>query len=117
MSGEPSKTPDLIGHETAEKHFLESWNSGRLPHAWLISGEEGSGKATLAFRIARFVLFQGNENSKRQEKGDLFGKSIHPKSLYIAPDNPIFRRVASEGHTDLKILKRTINSSNGKIRN
>ncbi|MBB43204.1 MAG: DNA polymerase III subunit delta' [Rhodospirillaceae bacterium] len=117
MSGEPSKTPDLIGHETAEKHFLESWNSGRLPHAWLISGEEGSGKATLAFRIARFVLFQGNENSKRQEKGDLFGKSIRPKSLYIAPDNPIFRRVASEGHTDLKILKRTINSSNGKIRN
>ena len=52
----PSRTYELIGHESAEKQFIDAWHLDRVPHAWLITGLEGIGKATLAYRIARFVL-------------------------------------------------------------
>ena len=50
----PRRTIELSGHQTAEKTLLDSWNSGRIPHAWLIAGHQGIGKATLAYRVARF---------------------------------------------------------------
>ena len=86
---QPRENPDLIGHEAAEAVFLAAWRGGRLPHAWLIAGPEGIGKATLAYRIARFVLSGG--------EGD---------SLGLAADHPVFRRVASGGHADLLTLAR-----------
>ena len=46
----------LIGHEAAEASFLNALETGRMPHAWLITGPKGVGKATLAFRMARALL-------------------------------------------------------------
>ena len=42
----------------AEKLMLEAFASGKLPNAWLISGQKGIGKATLAHRFARFLLLK-----------------------------------------------------------
>ena len=56
----PIRNGNLTGHERAEQTFLDAFNSGRLPHAWLLSGLKGAGKATLAHRIARFLLVHGN---------------------------------------------------------
>jgi len=55
----PRANPELFGHEAAEQVLLNAFNSGRLPHAWLIGGPAGIGKATLAYRFARFVLAAG----------------------------------------------------------
>ncbi|OIR00320.1 DNA polymerase III subunit tau [mine drainage metagenome] len=88
----------LIGHEAAEAAFLDAWRSGRLAHAWLMSGPRGIGKATLAYRIARFVLAGGGDG------GGLFGEA--PRDLQIAPDSQVFRRIAMGGHADLKVLER-----------
>ena len=52
----PRETTVLFGHDGAEREFLSVYRSSRVPHAWLIGGEPGIGKATLAYRIARFVL-------------------------------------------------------------
>jgi len=52
----PRETGHLFGQETAEAAFLDAWNSGRLHHGWLLTGPRGVGKATLAWRIARFLL-------------------------------------------------------------
>jgi DNA polymerase III subunit delta' len=52
----PRETAVLFGHEDAERALLESYKSGRIAHAWLIGGPPGIGKATLAFRLARFVM-------------------------------------------------------------
>lgn len=114
---EPRENPDLIGHEAAEARFLSAWRSGRLPHGWLISGPRGIGKATLAFRIARFVLADGGS----AEPAGLFGDAAPSdapgaEGLYVAPDDPVFRRVASGGHGDLVTLQRTINPENGRLR-
>ena len=65
----PAWTERLIGHEAAEQAFLKAFAAGRLPHAWLISGPQGVGKATFAYRIARFLLSQ----PMQAEEGGLFG--------------------------------------------
>src|SRR4030088_2374957 len=55
----PRSNPDLLGHQAAEAELRRLFDSGRMPHALLLSGPRGIGKATLAFRLARFVLAQG----------------------------------------------------------
>ena len=101
--GEPAATPrtnpDLLGHEPAERALIAAARSDRLPHAWLIGGPPGVGKATLAFRFARWLL-AGNAD----DAGGLFGAT--PDSLYLSPDDPVFRRVAAGGHADLKTVER-----------
>ena len=52
----PRETLALFGHAEAEQALLDAYKSGRIPHAWLIGGPPGIGKATLAYRMARFVL-------------------------------------------------------------
>ena len=106
---EPRKNPDLLGHEWAESSFLGVWNAGRLPHAWLITGPRGIGKATFAFRIARFVLAGGGGET------GLFGGTA-PASLSLAPDDPVFRRVASGGHADLMTVQRSVNPDTDRMR-
>ena len=49
----PRANPDLIGHEATETLLRQNFEAGRLPHALLISGPRGIGKATLAFRLAQ----------------------------------------------------------------
>lgn len=97
----PRDNPDLIGQEAAEHSFIQAWDSGRLAHAWLITGPKGIGKATLAFRIARFVLAGGGDSSG----GGLFGDAP-PASLRMSPDHPVFRRICSGGHADFKLIER-----------
>lgn len=93
----PRANPSLIGHDGAERTFLDAWNSGRLAHAWLLSGPRGIGKATLAYRIARFALSGGGG-------GGLFGGP--PDSLAVSPDHPVFHQMASQAHRDLKVVER-----------
>ena len=52
----PRLTPRLIGQAAAERAVLEAWRGGRMPHGWLLAGPRGVGKATLAWRMARFLL-------------------------------------------------------------
>jgi DNA polymerase III subunit delta' len=94
----PRDVSELIGHAGPERMLLDAWNSGRLAHAWLLCGPKGIGKATLAYRFARFVLAGGGEG------GGLFGGG--PESLELRPDHPVFRRVAAGGHADLKTVER-----------
>jgi DNA polymerase-3 subunit delta' len=103
----PRRNPDLLGHEEAEATLLEAWNSGRLPHAWLIGGPPGIGKATLAFRFARFALANGGPDGGEDGQGaGLFGAPEPPRSLRIDPGHPAFRRVAASGHADLLTVER-----------
>ncbi len=53
---EPRANAILLGHEEAEATMLAALRAGRMHHAWLITGPDGIGKATLAYRFARSLL-------------------------------------------------------------
>jgi DNA polymerase-3 subunit delta' len=109
----PRSNPSLIGHEYAESRFLKIWQSGRIPHAWLITGPRGVGKATIAFRMARFVLL--DDENKRTSSG-LFEDTSEP-SLQLNAENQVFRRIASGAHPDLMTLERSVNTDTNRLRN
>src|SRR3546814_11335468 len=56
----PRANSILLGQEPAEAALLQVWRSERVPHAWLLTGPRGIGKATLAYRFARLVLGDGS---------------------------------------------------------
>lgn len=102
----PRETTALFGHAEAECALLESYQSGRIPHAWLIGGPSGIGKATLAYRMARFVLAHP----------DPAAADVHnAKSLAVDSEHPVARRMAAQSHGDLLVLERTLNDK-GKLR-
>lgn len=111
----PKATAQLFGHEAAERQFLEAFNGDRLHHAWLITGPKGIGKATLAWRIAKFLAAQPNEDAG----GGLFGEELPAKaeSLETAPESPIIQRVISGGYGGIVVAERTENEKTGKLRN
>lgn len=111
----PRENPDFIGHDAAEREILDAWNSGRVHHAWLISGPKGIGKATLAYRFARFALAGGGP-AAADDGAALFGADeipATPTSLAIDPEHPVFHRIAANGHADLQVIERGM-SDDGK---
>lgn len=101
----PRETKNLYGHADAETAILSAWAQGRLPHAVLIGGPEGIGKATLAYRIARFVL--ANTTGRANEP---------PTSLSIPEDHPVSRQMQAMAHPDLLVLRRLMNEETKKPR-
>ncbi len=98
----PREAPALIGQHDAEAAFLDAYTTGRLHHAWLITGPRGTGKATLAWRIARFLRAEPAED----QGGGLFGDAPPaPATLDISPDHPIARRVAALSEPRLLLLR------------
>jgi DNA polymerase III subunit delta' len=97
----PRENTLLLGHEAAEAALLQSFNAGRLPHAWLITGPRGIGKATLAYRFARFLFAEGAGGG-----GGLFAAPAN--SLSVQPSHQAFRLVVSGSHPDLLVVERGI---------
>jgi DNA polymerase-3 subunit delta' len=87
---EPRANPDLVGHRAAAAALEAAARSGRLHHAWLITGPPGIGKATLAWRFARWLLAG-------------MPRSVEP--LHLDPAHPVFRRVAAGTHADCFTLE------------
>jgi DNA polymerase-3 subunit delta' len=90
---EPRANPILLGHDAAEHTLLGAIHFGRMHHAWLITGPEGIGKATLAFRFARRLLAGHGVDGAHG-------------SLALDPLHPVFRRVMAGGHADLLTIER-----------
>jgi DNA polymerase-3 subunit delta' len=102
----PRQTTVLFGHGEAERALLEAYQSTRMPHAWLIGGPPGIGKATLAYRLARFVLAHPDPASAAVQAAT---------SLMVEPDDPVARRIAAQAQADLLVLERVVNEQTGKL--
>ena len=108
----PRLTPRLVGHGPAEEVLLSAHASGRLPHGWLITGPRGVGKATLAYRFARFLLEQGDP----ADDGGLFGAPPPPASLDVSQDSRTFRLMAQGGHPGVTAVERAWDEKAKRLR-
>ena len=98
----PRDSSDLLGQDVALARAARALRAGRPPSAWLITGPPGIGKATLAYRIARYLLAHG-----ATQEG--------PEDLSVPPDNSAVRQVSAQSHPGLLVLKRAINPRTGKL--
>ena len=106
----PRETAQLFGQSRAEADFLEAYNTSRLHSGWLITGPRGVGKATLAWKLATFLLAE-------QADGGMFGDaSPAATSLAISPENPDARLVQSGAHPRLIVIRRPYNYDTKKLR-
>ncbi len=106
----PRETAQLFGQDAAQETFLTAVNSGRLHHAWLVTGPKGVGKATLAWRAARFLL------ATPPPDAGLFGEAETPTSLNIDPEHPISRRIAALSEPGLLLIRRAWDSDRKKLK-
>lgn len=102
-----------LGHQSVEDKLLESFNADRMPHGLIFSGIKGIGKATMAYRLARFMLKHGGNDSVQES---MFGDAapVKVQSLDVAPDDPVFRRVISGGHADFMSIERAYDAAKNK---
>jgi DNA polymerase-3 subunit delta' len=95
----PRETAVLFGQEAAEAAFLAAARDGRVPHGWMITGPRGVGKATLAWRIARYMLAGGRGDSLAMDLG-----------------NPVFRQVAALAAPGLWLCRRPWDEKGKRLR-
>ena len=87
---------DWYGNSAPEATLLEAFRSRAMHHAWLIGGPRGIGKATLAYRLARFALANPDPSSIAANTTD----------LALPEDHPVIGKVANRGHPNLLVLER-----------
>ncbi|MBO9478084.1 DNA polymerase III subunit delta' [Shimia sp. R11_0] len=108
----PRETDHLYGQAGAEDDFLTAFNSNRLHHGWLISGPMGVGKATLAWRIARFLLSQPAEGG-----GGMFAtEALEHTSLTVDSEHPVAHRIRALSEPGVFLLRRGFAGSTDSAR-
>lgn len=98
----PRFSPRLIGQDTAEAEFLTAWQSGHRHHAWLLTGPKGIGKATLAWRIAKYLRSGAGDD----QGAGLFGDTVPATSLDTDPNAPGVRMAQALADPGLALVRR-----------
>ncbi len=95
----PRLTRALVGHAAQQQTFLSAMNGKRMPHAWLLTGPKGVGKASFAYLAARAALSSGVT-----------------QALSPAQETAESHLIEEASHPDLFILQRRYNEKTGKFR-
>ncbi len=98
----PRETFALEGQDALIARAARAIRAGRVPQAWLLTGAPGIGKATLAYRIARYLLRYGATDAG-------------PEDLSVRANDPVAQQVAAGAHPGLLVLKRGLNPTTGKL--
>jgi DNA polymerase-3 subunit delta' len=98
----PRESFSLLGQDAALARASRALRGDRPPQALLLTGPPGIGKATLAYRIARYLLAYG-------------GGAAGPEDLSVPPEDRAARQVAARAHPGLLVLTRTLNENTGKL--
>jgi len=101
----PRMSETFVGHAEAEQTLLSAYRSGKLPHAWVLGGDKGIGKATLAWRFAKFILANPDPTA---------ADVCTAIDLSMSPHSPVVQRVHALGHGDVHVLRREWNEKTKK---
>lgn len=91
----------LFGHEAQEDLLLQSLRTGKLHHALLLTGPFGIGKATFAYRLARWLL-SGTDPQTAE-------------NLFIPEDSKIFHQIAQGAHPDFHSVEAPVDKNRKTI--
>jgi DNA polymerase-3 subunit delta' len=98
----PRHRRHIHGHEAAERRLLDAYHSGKFHHAWLLTGPKGVGKATLAYRLAKYLLRYPDASS------------APPDSLSLPDGDTVAAQVDARAHPDLLVIQREVEK--GKLK-
>ena len=101
----PKVTKNLFGHQSTEHEFINCFKSGKLHHGWLITGSKGIGKATFAWRVAKFLLSQPSANIEKNRLLDN-SKNINTE-IDDAAINVITARILAESEPRLAVIRKS----------
>ncbi|MFN3937997.1 MAG: DNA polymerase III subunit delta' [Gemmobacter sp.] len=104
----PRETGRLFGQPAAEAAFLAAFNAGRLHHGWLLTGPRGVGKATFAWRAARFLL------ATPEADGGLFAPRP-PATLDVDAHHPVSRRMVALAEGRHFLMRRGTEERTGRL--
>jgi DNA polymerase III subunit delta' len=85
---------NILGHDIQIAAFLAELDGARLHHAWLFTGPQGIGKASIAHALAKRGLCVAA------------GPPIIRDGLYVPDDHTIGKLVDAHSHPDLVLLER-----------
>ena len=94
----PREADVLLGQDAALALAAAALRGVRPPHAWLLTGPPGIGKATLAYRMARYLLRHG-------------ATAEGAADLSVPRDDAVARQVEARAHPGLLVLKRGLNKA------
>ena len=98
----PRRRLTLHGHGHAEALLLKAVRSEKLHHAWLITGPRGIGKATLAYRFARYLA----QPPEQQE----------PDSLAVLESSKTAHLLGAGAHPNIFTLDRVVDQKNKRLK-
>ncbi len=93
----------LVGHAHEITAFVEAMASGKLHHAWLLTGPQGVGKGLFAEAAALRLL------------AEAAGPAPTESGLTVSPDHPIARLIEAGSHPDFRRLQRLPNERTGDL--
>ncbi len=74
---------DILGHSHLKNHLMKSADNGRIPHAQLFVGKEGSGTLPMAIAYAKYILCRNHPNPELC--GQKCDKLAHPDLYFSFP--------------------------------
>lgn len=113
----PKFNQNIIGHVKIESMLLDLVESDRIPHALIFSGQKGIGKASMAYRLSKFLMAReiGDPNQDALFGGDTLPQD-KPENLNTANDHPAVQRILSGGHPDFRSLERHYDADKNKYK-
>lgn len=105
---------EIVGQHHIKNHLIQSATSGRIPHAQLFIGQEGTGTLAMAIAYAQYLLCKntGGENTGGNESCNIkFNALIHPDLHFVYPvattsevsKHPTSDKFAEQWRTFLKV--------------
>ncbi len=93
----------IVGHEEPTAALLDAARSGRMHHAWLLTGPQGVGKGSFARIAARWLL------------ADAAGPAVPKDGLDVPMGHPIAALLQAGSHPDFRLLERLTKNSSEEL--
>ena len=115
----PRTMPFCLGHTAQEKQCLNMLISGKMPHALMLTGLKGIGKATFAHRLAKYLLAHADLQHDPNQNA-LFDGNETPSNMPLNLDTPAghqaVRLYLNGAHPDCKTVERAYDDAKNKYK-